>query len=224
MTVSLVRIYVPAPNIVLFPETIPDQTKSAEENVPVLKVPLVNVIVTVLVASVRVFVVVVALFDNTETLEACVAMVAVFTSTVLFVAACILVRAVTVTTVLLVRVNVPAFNLVTLFANPPNVKSPSTIVPALNVPPVSVIWTEVVALPITVKVAEVTSAIATGSGPITPNKSDPTSASNVEVLVAPKEEDRVRLDIKDFLRNNFKSIFEALTFDLRARIKDTTRE
>ena len=72
-------------------------------------------------------------------------------------------------------------------------------------------------------------AFAIGSGPTTPNKSDPTSTSNVEVLAVPEEEEEEevgceRLDIRDFLRNNFKLIFEAPTFDFRARIKDNTRE
>ena len=70
----------------------------------------------------------------------------------------------------------------------------------------------------------VVAADAIGNGPTTPNKSDPTSTSNVDVLVAPNKLVRARLDIKDFLRNSFKLIFEAPTIDFRARIKEITRE
>ena len=70
----------------------------------------------------------------------------------------------------------------------------------------------------------VVAAVAMGSGPTAPNKRDPTRRSKVEVLVAPIEEARARLDIKDFLRNNFKLIFEAPRIEFRARIKEITGE
>ena len=70
----------------------------------------------------------------------------------------------------------------------------------------------------------VVAADAIGNGPTTPNKSDPTSTSNVDVLMAPNEVVRVRLDIKDFLRNILRCSFESETFDIRARIKDITRK
>jgi hypothetical protein len=78
----------------------------------------------------------------------------------------------------------------------------------------------------------VVAADAIGNGPTTPIKSDPTMASNREVLFLLNESafsilgelDFVRLDFNDFLRERIKLIFEAPTFDFRARIKEITRE
>ena len=72
------------------------------------------------------------------------------------------------------------------------------------------------AVPDVKAMAVVDTALATGSGPTTPNSSDPTSTSNTEVLLL--------LDDEYFLCSVFKYIFEALSFDFRARIKEITRE
>ena len=150
--------------------------------------------------------------------------VAFGTEIVLFVPPAIEVRPVIVTLVLLVRANVTPAMEKRAASVPAKVKSVDASGAAFNVAPGKSRITLVVVVAVTYDGVTLVAAFAIGSGPRTPNKSDPTSTSNVEVLVAPKEEDRVRLAIRDFLRKIFNSFLEELTFDFRARIKAITRE
>ena len=59
-------------------------------------------------------------------------------------------------------------------------------------------------------------ALADGTGPTTPNKSDPTSTSNTEVLLL--------LDDEYFLDDEIECIFEALYSDFRTPEIVRTRE
>ena len=150
--------------------------------------------------------------------------VAFGTAIVLFVPPAIEVRPVIVTLVLLVRVNVTPAMEKRAASVPAKVKSVDASGAAFNVAPGKSRITLVVVVAVTYDGVVLVAAFAIGNGPTTPSKSDPTSTSNVEVLAVPKEEFLVRFDLKEFPRKRSKFIFEALTFDFRARIKEITRE
>ena len=67
-------------------------------------------------------------------------------------------------------------------------------------------------------------ALATGSGPTAPNKSDPISTTKVEVLAVPKENGLVDFEIKDLLRSDDKRIFDAFSPDFRVPVRVSNRE
>ena len=121
---------------------------------------------------------------------ACVACVASGIAITLVVFALIDDKLVIVITVLLVRMKVPAASLLASPLPPPvKVKSVPTIGPALKVPEGMVIVTVVVDVVIAYAAEVTIAALAAGSGPRIPNKSDPTRVSNIKVLLLIDDED-----------------------------------